>query len=38
MPRPYCEFVLVGDSLLCGALVGFEREKGHNPPALRTLS
>jgi putative Mg2+ transporter-C (MgtC) family protein len=37
MPRPYCEFVLVATSFLCGALVGFEREKGHKPAGLRTL-
>lgn len=37
MPRPYCEFVLVATAFLCGALVGFEREKGHKPAGLRTL-
>ncbi|MGB8298433.1 MAG: MgtC/SapB family protein [Polyangia bacterium] len=37
MPRPYCEFVLVATAFLCGALVGFERERGHKPAGLRTL-
>ena len=37
MPRPYCEIVLVATAFLCGALVGFEREKGHKPAGLRTL-
>ena len=37
MPRPYCEFVLVATAFLCGALVGFEREKGHKPAGLRTI-
>jgi len=29
--------VLVAASFLCGALVGFERERGHKPAGLRTL-
>jgi putative Mg2+ transporter-C (MgtC) family protein len=37
VPAPYCEFVLVATSFLCGALVGFEREKEHKPAGLRTL-
>jgi putative Mg2+ transporter-C (MgtC) family protein len=37
MPPPYCEFVLVATAFLCGALVGFEREKGHKPAGLRTI-
>ena len=37
MPRPYSEMVLVATAFLCGALVGFEREKGHKPAGLRTL-
>ena len=37
MPRPYCEFVLVATAFLCGALVGFEREKEHKPAGLRTI-
>jgi putative Mg2+ transporter-C (MgtC) family protein len=37
MPRPYCEIVLVATAFLCGALVGFEREKEHKPAGLRTL-
>ena len=37
MPRPYCEIVLVATAFLCGALVGFERERGHKPAGLRTL-
>jgi putative Mg2+ transporter-C (MgtC) family protein len=37
VPRPYCEFVLVATAFLCGALVGFEREKGHKPAGLRTI-
>ena len=35
--RPYCEIVLVATAFLCGALVGFERERGHKPAGLRTL-
>jgi putative Mg2+ transporter-C (MgtC) family protein len=37
VPSPYCEFVLVATAFLCGALVGFEREKEHKPAGLRTL-
>jgi len=37
MPRPYSEIVLVATAFLCGALVGFERERGHKPAGLRTL-
>jgi len=37
IPRPYCEMVLIATAFLCGALVGFEREKGHKPAGLRTL-
>jgi putative Mg2+ transporter-C (MgtC) family protein len=37
MPRPYCEIVLMATAFLCGALVGFEREKGHKAAGLRTL-
>jgi len=37
MPRPYCEIVLVATAFLRGALVGFERERGHKPAGLRTL-
>jgi putative Mg2+ transporter-C (MgtC) family protein len=37
MPRPSCEIVLVATSFLCGALVGFEREKGRKAAGLRTL-
>ena len=37
IPPFYCEIVLVATAFLCGALVGFEREKGHKPAGLRTL-
>ena len=37
MPRPYSEIALVATAFLCGALVGFERERGHKPAGLRTL-
>ena len=37
MPRPYSEMVLVAAAFLCGALVGFEREREHKPAGLRTI-
>ena len=37
VPRPFCEFVLVATAFLCGALVGFERERERKPAGLRTL-
>jgi putative Mg2+ transporter-C (MgtC) family protein len=33
---PYCEAISVLMAFLCGAIVGFEREKGHKPAGLRT--
>ena len=37
VPPLYCAIVLVATAFLCGALVGFERERGHKPAGLRTL-
>ena len=36
LPRPYCEIVLLVASFLCGAVVGFEREKERKAAGLRT--
>lgn len=36
LPRPYCEIVLLATSFLCGAVVGFEREKERKAAGLRT--
>ena len=36
LPRPLCEFLLLATSFLCGAIVGFEREKGRKAAGLRT--
>jgi putative Mg2+ transporter-C (MgtC) family protein len=33
---PYCEAISILMAFLCGAIVGFEREKGHKPAGLRT--
>ncbi len=33
---PYCEGISILMAFLCGAIVGFEREKGHKPAGLRT--
>jgi putative Mg2+ transporter-C (MgtC) family protein len=33
---PWCEAISVLMAFLCGAIVGFEREKGHKPAGLRT--
>ena len=35
---PYLHFVLVLTSVLCGAVVGSEREKRDKPAGLRTLT
>jgi putative Mg2+ transporter-C (MgtC) family protein len=37
VPSPWCEFLNVVGAFLCGAIVGFEREKGHKPAGLRTM-
>jgi putative Mg2+ transporter-C (MgtC) family protein len=36
LPRPTCEFLLMATSFLCGAMVGFEREKERKAAGLRT--
>jgi putative Mg2+ transporter-C (MgtC) family protein len=33
---PWCEIVCILMAFVCGAVVGFEREKGHKPAGLRT--
>jgi putative Mg2+ transporter-C (MgtC) family protein len=33
---PFCEAISILMALFCGAIVGFEREKGHKPAGLRT--
>ena len=33
---PWCESISILMSFVCGAIVGFEREKGHKPAGLRT--
>lgn len=33
---PWCEGISVMMAFVCGAIVGFEREKGHKPAGLRT--
>jgi putative Mg2+ transporter-C (MgtC) family protein len=33
---PWCEAISILMSFVCGAIVGFEREKGHKPAGLRT--
>ena len=33
---PYCEAISIMMAFVCGAIVGFEREKGHKPAGLRT--
>jgi putative Mg2+ transporter-C (MgtC) family protein len=33
---PYCEGISILMAFVCGAIVGFEREKGHKPAGLRT--
>jgi putative Mg2+ transporter-C (MgtC) family protein len=33
---PWCEAICILMAFLCGAIVGFEREKGHKPAGLRT--
>ena len=33
---PYCEAISILMAFVCGAIVGFEREKGHKPAGLRT--
>jgi putative Mg2+ transporter-C (MgtC) family protein len=37
IPPPWSEVLLVTTSVLCGAAVGFEREKAEKPAGLRTL-
>jgi putative Mg2+ transporter-C (MgtC) family protein len=36
LPRPACEVLLMATSFLCGAVVGFEREKERKAAGLRT--
>jgi putative Mg2+ transporter-C (MgtC) family protein len=36
VPSPWCEAISILMAFLCGAVVGFEREKGHKPAGLRT--
>ncbi|MBN2577073.1 MAG: MgtC/SapB family protein [Deltaproteobacteria bacterium] len=36
VPSPGCEALSVLVAFACGAIVGFEREKGHKPAGLRT--
>jgi putative Mg2+ transporter-C (MgtC) family protein len=33
---PWCEIISILMAFVCGAIVGFEREKGHKPAGLRT--
>jgi putative Mg2+ transporter-C (MgtC) family protein len=33
---PWCEVICIVMAFVCGAIVGFEREKGHKPAGLRT--
>jgi putative Mg2+ transporter-C (MgtC) family protein len=33
---PWCETISILMAFVCGAIVGFEREKGHKPAGLRT--
>jgi putative Mg2+ transporter-C (MgtC) family protein len=36
LSMPWCEAISILMSFVCGAIVGFEREKGHKPAGLRT--
>jgi len=36
VPTPWCEAISLLMAFACGAIVGFEREKGHKPAGLRT--
>jgi putative Mg2+ transporter-C (MgtC) family protein len=36
VPSPWSEAICVLIAFLCGAIVGFERERGHKPAGLRT--
>jgi putative Mg2+ transporter-C (MgtC) family protein len=36
MPAPWCEAISILMALVCGAIVGVEREKGHKAAGLRT--
>jgi putative Mg2+ transporter-C (MgtC) family protein len=36
LPSPWCQIVCISIAFLCGAIVGFERERGHKPAGLRT--
>jgi putative Mg2+ transporter-C (MgtC) family protein len=38
VPAPYSEFLLVLVSIVCGAIVGLERERAEKPAGLRTLT
>jgi len=37
LPHPWLEILLVADSILCGALIGIERERKLKPVGLRTM-
>jgi putative Mg2+ transporter-C (MgtC) family protein len=36
VPTPFCETISILMAFVCGAIVGFEREKGHKAAGLRT--
>jgi putative Mg2+ transporter-C (MgtC) family protein len=36
VPAPWCQAISVLVAFVCGAIVGFERERGHKPAGLRT--
>ena len=36
VPTPWCETISILVAFVCGAIVGFEREKGHKAAGLRT--
>ncbi len=36
VPSPWCEGISILMALVCGAIVGSERERGHKPAGLRT--
>ena len=38
VPSPFAEFVIILVSIICGAIVGTERQRAEKPAGLRTLS
>jgi putative Mg2+ transporter-C (MgtC) family protein len=36
LPSPWCQAICILVAFCCGAIVGFERERGHKPAGLRT--